>query len=46
MSELLKQWGHDGFLGHVKRVQEFYSQQREIMLKAAEIHLTGYLIAA
>ncbi|XP_032780832.2 kynurenine/alpha-aminoadipate aminotransferase, mitochondrial [Daphnia magna] len=41
VSELLKQWGQEGFLGHVDRVQKFYSQQREIMLKAAETHLTG-----
>ncbi|XP_057377701.1 kynurenine/alpha-aminoadipate aminotransferase, mitochondrial-like [Daphnia carinata] len=41
VSELLKQWGHEGFLGHVDRVQKFYFQQREIMLKAAETHLTG-----
>ncbi len=28
-------------MGHVDRVQNFYLQQREIMLKAAETHLTG-----
>ncbi|KAI9555460.1 hypothetical protein GHT06_017975 [Daphnia sinensis] len=41
VSELLKQWGQEGFLVHVDRVQKFYSQQRGIMLKAAETHLTG-----
>ncbi|XP_046652485.1 kynurenine/alpha-aminoadipate aminotransferase, mitochondrial-like [Daphnia pulicaria] len=41
VSELLKQWGVEGFMGHVDRVQNFYLQQREVMLKAAETHLTG-----
>jgi len=41
ISELLKQWGKEGFLDHTERVKQFYLDQREIMLKAAEKHLKG-----
>ena len=40
-SELLKTWGQKGFESHVAQVQNFYKDQRDKMLKAAETHLTG-----
>ncbi len=40
-SELMKIWGKEGFLQHTERVKQFYLDQREIMLKAAEKHLKG-----
>ena len=40
-SELLKTWGQKGFESHVAQVQNFYKDQRNKMLKAAETHLTG-----
>ena len=40
-SELLKTWGQKGFENHVAQVQNFYKDQRNKMLKAAETHLTG-----
>ncbi|KAK3858453.1 hypothetical protein Pcinc_035358 [Petrolisthes cinctipes] len=41
VSELLTLWGEDGFFKHTQSVQEFYFQQRNAMVKAAEQHLTG-----
>ena len=40
-AELLKTWGQKGFESHVTQVQNFYKDQRNKMLKAAEMHLTG-----
>jgi len=40
-TELLKTWGQKGFENHVTQVQNFYKDQRNKMLKAAEKHLTG-----
>ena len=40
-AELLKTWGQKGFESHVAQVQNFYKDQRNKMLKAAETHLTG-----
>ncbi|XP_066974454.1 kynurenine/alpha-aminoadipate aminotransferase, mitochondrial-like isoform X2 [Macrobrachium rosenbergii] len=41
ISEILKLMGEDGFLEHVKKVQEFYRNQRDKMLDAATKHLSG-----
>ena len=40
-SELISNWGVDGFLGHVGAVQDFYRGRRDVMLAAADKHLTG-----
>eukprot|EP01114_Cavostelium_apophysatum_P015774 TRINITY_DN4371_c0_g1_i1.p1 TRINITY_DN4371_c0_g1~~TRINITY_DN4371_c0_g1_i1.p1 ORF type:complete len:433 (+),score=97.46 TRINITY_DN4371_c0_g1_i1:107-1405(+) len=37
----VKSLGHEGWMKHVKKVQRFYMHQREVILKAAEKHLTG-----
>jgi len=39
--ELLRQWGHSGFMDHVAKVEEFYRGRRDRMMQAAEKHLTG-----
>uniref|UniRef100_A0A803SM76 Aminotransferase class I/classII large domain-containing protein n=1 Tax=Anolis carolinensis TaxID=28377 RepID=A0A803SM76_ANOCA len=39
--QLLKKWGHKGFLQHVGRVSEFYKSQRDLMLAAANKWLKG-----
>jgi kynurenine/2-aminoadipate aminotransferase len=39
--KLLDQWGIDGFRSHIQKVKNFYSQKRDVTLKAAEKHLTG-----
>ena len=41
--ELLKQWGHSGFMEHVAKVEDFYRSRRDKMQEAAEKHLTGTL---
>jgi len=41
VSELLKQWGQQGFLDHADHVKEFYLAQRDAMLQSAKTHLTG-----
>lgn len=38
---VLEMWGIEGFEKHVRSVCAFYSQQRDLFLKAAEKHLTG-----
>ncbi|XP_069100408.1 kynurenine/alpha-aminoadipate aminotransferase, mitochondrial [Pleurodeles waltl] len=40
-SQLLHQWGLEGFLQHVDRVVDFYRSQRDVMLSSAEKWLTG-----
>ncbi|XP_047497978.1 kynurenine/alpha-aminoadipate aminotransferase, mitochondrial-like [Penaeus chinensis] len=40
-TELLRAWGVDGFLRHVREVRELYCSRRDAMLMAAEKHLTG-----
>ena len=37
----MKKWGKSGFEEHVAEVQNFYKNQRDKMIKAADIHLTG-----
>ncbi|XP_047407578.1 kynurenine/alpha-aminoadipate aminotransferase, mitochondrial [Sciurus carolinensis] len=41
MLQLLQQWGEEGFLAHVHRVTDFYRDQRDAMLAAADKWLTG-----
>ncbi|KAM9607223.1 kynurenine/alpha-aminoadipate aminotransferase, mitochondrial-like [Trichechus inunguis] len=36
VSELLHQWGEEGFLAHVARVIDFYRKQRDALLAAAD----------
>jgi len=38
---LLQKWGHAGWDEHIERVQQFYSDRRNIFLALAEKHLTG-----
>lgn len=40
-SKLLEQWGHQGFLEHVSKVECFYKGRRDKLVKAAEKHLNG-----
>ncbi|XP_050733946.1 kynurenine/alpha-aminoadipate aminotransferase, mitochondrial-like [Eriocheir sinensis] len=40
ISELLELWGEEGFFKHTKAVQDFYFQQRNAMVAAAEKHLS------
>lgn len=39
--QLLYQWGEDGFLAHVDRTIDFYKNQRDLMLSAADKWLSG-----
>ncbi|XP_057576247.1 kynurenine/alpha-aminoadipate aminotransferase, mitochondrial-like isoform X2 [Hippopotamus amphibius kiboko] len=41
VSQLLHQWGEDGFLAHVERVLDFYRKQRDALLAAADKWLSG-----
>ncbi|XP_026555479.1 kynurenine/alpha-aminoadipate aminotransferase, mitochondrial isoform X1 [Pseudonaja textilis] len=41
IAELLQQWGLNGFLDHVDSVVDFYKQQRDVMLNAADKWLKG-----
>ncbi|KAG8134762.1 putative Kynurenine-alpha-aminoadipate aminotransferaseserine-threonine-like protein, partial [Naja naja] len=41
IAQLLQQWGLNGFLGHVDSVVDFYKQQRDVMLNAADKWLKG-----
>ncbi|EHB06837.1 Kynurenine/alpha-aminoadipate aminotransferase, mitochondrial [Heterocephalus glaber] len=41
ISQLLQQWGEEGFLAHVDRVIDFYRNQRDALLAAAEKWLSG-----
>nr|XP_023439529.2 kynurenine/alpha-aminoadipate aminotransferase, mitochondrial isoform X2 [Dasypus novemcinctus] len=41
ISQLLHQWGEEGFLAHVDRVADFYRKQRDASLAAAEKWLSG-----
>ena len=40
-SQLLAQWGTDGFFSHIDSVEQFYKARRDKMLAAADKHLTG-----
>ncbi|ODN02595.1 Kynurenine/alpha-aminoadipate aminotransferase, mitochondrial [Orchesella cincta] len=37
----LRNWGNDGFRQHMETVKAFYRKRRDLMLEAAEKHLTG-----
>ncbi|CAL8104855.1 unnamed protein product [Orchesella dallaii] len=37
----LRNWGTDGFRKHMESVKAFYKKRRDLMLAAAEKHLTG-----
>ncbi|KAK7099851.1 hypothetical protein V1264_022898 [Littorina saxatilis] len=39
--QLLRHWGHDGFLRHVDGVMEFYRQRAQSATRCAERHLAG-----
>ncbi|XP_053442298.1 kynurenine/alpha-aminoadipate aminotransferase, mitochondrial-like [Nycticebus coucang] len=41
VSQLLHQWGEEGFLAHVRRVADFYRSQRDAVLAAADKWLKG-----
>lgn len=41
VSELLYQWGDEGFQKHITTLRGFYQERRDVMLKAAEKHLSG-----
>ncbi|XP_068228584.1 kynurenine/alpha-aminoadipate aminotransferase, mitochondrial-like [Palaemon carinicauda] len=41
ISELLKEWGEEGFKRHVTGLRQFYQSQRDAMLQASDTHLKG-----
>ncbi|ELR58669.1 kynurenine/alpha-aminoadipate aminotransferase, mitochondrial [Bos mutus] len=41
VSQLLHQWGEEGFLTHIDRVTDFYRKQRDALLAAADKWLSG-----
>lgn len=41
VSQLLYQWGEEGFLAHVDRTIDFYKNQRDLVLAAADKWLSG-----
>ncbi|XP_001499016.1 kynurenine/alpha-aminoadipate aminotransferase, mitochondrial isoform X1 [Equus caballus] len=41
ISHLLRQWGEEGFLAHVERVAQFYRNQKDALLAAADKWLSG-----
>nr|XP_021513379.1 kynurenine/alpha-aminoadipate aminotransferase, mitochondrial [Meriones unguiculatus] len=41
ISQLLYQWGEEGFLTHVDRTIDFYKNQRDMILAAADKWLSG-----
>ncbi|GAB1293177.1 Kynurenine/alpha-aminoadipate aminotransferase, mitochondrial [Apodemus speciosus] len=41
ISQLLYQWGEEGFLAHVDRTIDFYKNQRDLVLAAADKWLSG-----
>ncbi|KAI4573287.1 hypothetical protein MJT46_004527 [Ovis ammon polii x Ovis aries] len=41
VSQLLHQWGEEGFLAHVDRVIDFYREQRDALPAAADKWLSG-----
>ncbi|KAM8919266.1 kynurenine/alpha-aminoadipate aminotransferase, mitochondrial isoform 2-T2 [Lycaon pictus] len=41
VSQLLHQWGEEGFLAHVDRVTDFYRNQKDALLAAANKWLSG-----
>ena len=41
LGALVRHMGHDGFEQHIKHIQELYCRRADIIMKAAEKHLTG-----
>ncbi len=41
VSEMLGEWGLEGFQSHIDDVEDFYRQRRDAMHAAAKKHLTG-----
>ncbi|XP_054432029.1 kynurenine/alpha-aminoadipate aminotransferase, mitochondrial [Pteronotus mesoamericanus] len=41
VSQLLHQWGEEGFLAHIDRVTDYYRRQKDALLVAADKWLTG-----
>jgi kynurenine/2-aminoadipate aminotransferase len=40
-TNLLDQWGHEGFFSHIDNVEKFYKHRRDKMAEAADKHLKG-----
>ncbi|KAG7155962.1 Kynurenine/alpha-aminoadipate aminotransferase-like 3, partial [Homarus americanus] len=41
LREVLKTWGHEGYLQHMRAVCELYRRQRDIMVEAVDRHLNS-----
>ncbi|XP_042205039.1 kynurenine/alpha-aminoadipate aminotransferase, mitochondrial-like [Homarus americanus] len=41
LREVLKTWGHEGYLQHMRAVCELYRRQRDIMVEAVDRHLNN-----
>jgi len=41
VSDLLTQWGSEGFHQHIQKVENFYEKRRDAIIEAADKHLTG-----
>ncbi|XP_066243992.1 kynurenine/alpha-aminoadipate aminotransferase, mitochondrial [Saccopteryx leptura] len=41
ISQLLHQWGEEGFLAHIERVIDYYRKQKDALLAAADKWLSG-----
>ncbi|KAM8764805.1 kynurenine/alpha-aminoadipate aminotransferase, mitochondrial [Rhynchonycteris naso] len=41
VSQLLHQWGEEGFLAHIERVIDYYRKQKDALLAAADKWLSG-----
>ena len=41
LSQLLDKWGLEGFFKHVKNIEDFYRERRDVTQVAAQKHLTG-----
>lgn len=39
--ELLRHWGYEGFIKFTRKGTETYREKRDMVLQAAEKHLTG-----
>ncbi|EEB09965.1 kynurenine/alpha-aminoadipate aminotransferase, putative [Pediculus humanus corporis] len=41
IDSFLEKWGFDGFFEHLESVRKYYKRKKEMMIAAAEKHLTG-----
>ncbi|XP_040573353.1 kynurenine/alpha-aminoadipate aminotransferase, mitochondrial [Lepeophtheirus salmonis] len=41
VNELFNEWGMDGFLNHVDKIKRYYLNKRDLMISAADKHLSG-----